>query len=151
MAIIPGPFNPKTITYSHLCTEPFCLVVNKEHPLAQYDRIPFSKILGEPIVIKDSQSLTSIHQLYGLIGSEKKPNIILETSDVHLIHQMAENSLAIGISLKYLAQKIKSDKIKIVYFEEDWLQKHLSIVNNKHNILSNEALLLKNALIDFFK
>ena len=150
LAILPGPFKPHTIEYSHLCTEQFCLVVNKDHPLAKYDSIPFSKIAGESVVIKDSLSYTSLHQLFSYFYSDQAPNIILETSDVHLIHQMAENNYALGISLMYLAKKIRSDKIKVLTFEEDLLVKNLYLVSNKNNVLSNEAQLFKKALTDFF-
>lgn len=150
LAILPGPFKPHTIEYSHLCTEQFCLVVNKEHPLAKYDSIPFSKISGESVVIKDSLSYTSLHQLFSYFDSDQAPNIILETSDVHLIHQMAENNYALGISLMYLAKKIRSDKVKVLTFEEDLLVKNLYLISNKNNVLSNEAQLFKKAIIDFF-
>lgn len=151
LAILPGPFNPHKINYDQLCTERFCLVVNKEHPLADYDSIPFVKIAGEDIVIKDSLSYTSLNQLYSLINTKNTPNIIMETSDVHLIHQMAVDGHAIGISLMYLARKIRSDKIKIIGFDEDWLVKNLYLATNKNNILSNEALIFRDALIKFFE
>ena len=64
---------------------------------------------------------------------------------------MAEDSQIVGISLMYLARKIRSDKIKVIPFDEDWLSKKLFIVHNKNNILSNEALLFEEALVKFFK
>lgn len=150
LAIVPGPFKPHTIHYTHLCTEPFCLVVNKQHPLACYDLIPFSKIAGESIVIKDSMSYTSLHQLYNFKDPRQSPNVILETSDVHLIHQMAEDNYALGISLMYLAKKIRSEKIKVIPFQEDLLVKNLYLISNKKNILSSEAKLFMKALSSFF-
>ena len=151
LAILPGPFNPHKISYTHLCTESFCLVVNKEHPLAKYDSVPFSKTENESLVIKDSSSFTSMYQVYSFLGSKNAPNIILETSDVHLIHQMAEDSRIVGISLMYLARKIRSDKVKVIPFEEDWLSKKLFLIHNKNNILSNEALLFQEALVNYFR
>ena len=150
LAIVPGPFKPHTINYTHLCTEPFCLVVNKEHPLAQYDTVPFAKIAGESIVIKDSMSYTSLHQIYNFKDPRQSPNVILETSDVHLIHQMAEDNYALGISLMYLAKKIRSEKIKVIPFQEDLLVKNLYLISNKKNILSSEAKLFMKALSSFF-
>jgi DNA-binding transcriptional LysR family regulator len=150
LAIVPGPFKPHTINYTHLCTEPFCLVVNKEHPLAQYDTVPFAKIAGESIVIKDSMSYTSLHQIYNFKDPKQSPNVILETSDVHLIHQMAEDNYALGISLMYLAKKIRSEKVKVLPFQEDLLVKNLYLISNKKNILSSEAKLFKKALSSFF-
>ncbi|MCR5128134.1 MAG: LysR family transcriptional regulator [Lachnospiraceae bacterium] len=150
LAIVPGPFKPHTINYTHLCTEPFCLVVNKEHPLAQYDTVPFAKIAGESIVIKDSMSYTSLHQIYNFKDPRQSPNVILETSDVHLIHQMAEDNYALGISLMYLAKKIRSEKIRVIPFQEDLLVKNLYLISNKKNILSSEAKLFMKALSSFF-
>ena len=106
LAILPGPFKPHTISFTHLCTEPFCLVVNKNHPL----------------------SYTSLNQLFSFLDSDESPNVILETSDVHLIHQMAENNYALGISLMYLAKKIRSDKVKVIPFDEDLLVKNLYLI-----------------------
>lgn len=150
LAIVPGPFKPHTIHYTHLCTEPFCLVVNKQHPLACYDLIPFSKIAGESIVIKDSMSYTSLHQIYNFKDPRQSPNVILETSDVHLIHQMAEDNYALGISLMYLAKKIRSEKIKVIPFQDNLLVKNLYLISNKKNILSSEAKLFMKALSSFF-
>ncbi len=150
LAILPGPFKPHTISFTHLCTEPFCLVVNKDHPLARYDSVSFSKLSGESVVVKDSLSYTSLNQLFSFLDSNESPNVILETSDVHLIHQMAENNYALGISLMYLAKKIRSDKVKVIPFDEDLLVKNLYLISNKKNVLSNEALLFKQAITDFF-
>ena len=151
LAIVPGPFNPHYFDYEQLCTEPFCLVVNKKHPLAKNDTVSFSELTGESIVVKDAKSSTSINQLYNFDHPVEFPNIILETSDVHLIHKMAEENYAIGMSLLYLAQKNTSDKIKVLRFKEDTLVKKLYIVSSKGNILSAEANALKGALVDYFK
>ena len=64
---------------------------------------------------------------------------------------MAEDSKIVGISLMYLARKIRSDKLKVIPFDEDWLSKKLFLIHNKNNILSNEALLFEEALVKFFK
>ncbi len=149
LAIIPGPFDFNQITSSHLFSERFCLVVNKNHPLSENDVISLNDISGEPIVIKDSMSYTSLNQLYSFNDINNTPNIILETSDVHLIHQMAESGSAIGISLRYLANKIKSTQIKVLDFEEEWLTKKFYLVSNNTNILSSEALVFRNAIMDF--
>lgn len=151
LAIVPGPFNPHYFDYEQLCTEPFCLVVNKKHPLAKNDTVSFSELTGESIVVKDAKSSTSINQLYNFDYPVEFPNIILETSDVHLIHKMAEENYALGMSLLYLAKKNTSDKIKVLRFKEDTLVKKLYIVSNKGNILSAEANALKGALVDYFK
>lgn len=150
LAIIPGPFNTDKLSSDPLCTEPFCLVINKKHPLARYNRISLNQLGNEPLVIKDINNPTSLNQMQDFLKNGTKPNIILETSDTHLIHQMAENNYAIGMSLLYLAKKNRSDKIKIVFFEENWLTKTLFLTYNKNNFLSYEADAFRNSLIEYF-
>ena len=150
LAIIPGPFHPNKISFSHIWSEPFCLVVPIDHPFAKRESVKFSELSGESIVIKDINSHTSLNQLYTFNTHLSRPNVILETSDIHLIHQMAIDGAAIGISLDYLASKIKSDKIKVIPFEEDWLVKKLYLVHNNQNVLSSECQLFYEALVDFF-
>ena len=125
-------------------------MVPVDHPLAARDSVNFSELSGESIVVKDANSHTSLNQLYTFNTHLTKPNVILETSDIHLIHQMAIDGAAIGISLNYLASKIKSDKIKVVPFKEEWLVKKLYLVHNHQNVLSGECQLFYDALTDFF-
>lgn len=150
LAIVPGPFNPQSYLYEPLCTEPFCLVVNKDHPLAKKDEISFSELSGLQLVVKDSKSTTSINQMYNFVYSNGIPNIVLETSDVHLIHKMAEEGPYAGMSLLYLAEKIRSDNVKILKFKENWLEKRLYLVTCQNNILSAEAKILRGAIMDYF-
>ena len=56
-----------------------------------------------------------------------------------------------GMSLLYLARKIRSDRIKILTFEEDWLVKKIYLVTSKNNVLSPEAKILRSALLDYFQ
>ena len=151
LAIVPGPFNPNLFNYELLCSEPFCVVVNKDHPLADREVISFSALNKERLVIKDVRSQTSLNQYYNLSSAKGIPNIILETSDIHLIHKMAEEGPAVGMSLLYLARKIRSDRIKILTFEEDWLEKKVYLVTSKNNVLSPEAKILRSALLDYFQ
>ena len=64
---------------------------------------------------------------------------------------LAELGYALGISLRYLADKIRSDSIKVVRFEENWLVKRLYLVRNKNNVLSVEGELFRNAILDYFQ
>ena len=88
--------------------------------------------------------------MYNFVYSNGIPNIVLETSDVHLIHKMAEEGPYVGMSLLYLAEKIRSDNVKILKFKENWLEKRLYLVTSQNNILSAEAKILRGAIMDYF-
>ncbi len=149
LSIFPGPFDTEKMNGDLLFCEPFCLVVNKEHPLAKKKYISMSEIKDEALVVKDMSSQTSLHQIQDLLKEGIDVNIMLEVSDAHLIHQMAENNYAIGMSLLYLAKKIRSEKIRILRFEEKWMTKNLFLVHDKNNFLSYEASVFRQALLDY--
>ena len=150
LAIIPGPFNTEKLECDLICTEPFCLVINKEHPLSLNKYISIGQLTNEPLVIKDISTPTSLNQMQDFLKAGAQTNIILEVSDTHLIHQMAENNYAIGMSLLYLAKKIRSEKIKILFFENNDMVKNIFLTHNKGNCLSYEADVFRTALLDYF-
>ncbi len=150
LAIIPGPFNTEKMDFDLICTEPFCLVINKDHPLAKNKYISIEQLANEPLVIKDISTPTSLSQMQDFLRAGAQTNIILEVSDTHLIHQMAENNYAIGMSLLYLAKKIRSEKVRILYFENNTMTKNIFLTRNKGTCLSYEADVFRNALLDYF-
>ncbi len=150
LAIIPGPFNTEKLDCDLICTEPFCIVINKEHPLAKNKYISLEQLGDEPLVVKDISTPTSLNQIQDFLKAGAKTNIILEVSDTHLIHQMAEHNYAIGMSLLYLAKKIHSEKIRILHFEQNTMIKNIFLTRNKGNCLSYEADIFRNALLDYF-
>ena len=149
LAILPGPLDTSKYSIDYLCTEPFCLVVNRNHPLASMTSVSIKDIRGEAMAIKDMSNPTSMIQYNEFMRENIKPNILLETSDVHLIHNMAAENIALGMSLMFLAKKIKSDKVTILPFEEDWLNKTLYLANNKNSVLSYSAELFKSELLTY--
>lgn len=139
LAIIPGPINNQTFCAKPLCTEPFCLVINKKHPLAKKDKISFVDLKDQPLAVKDMSNPTSVRQYEDFVHAGIVPHIILESSDSHLIHQIAIDNHAIGMTLLYLANKIKSEDVVIRLFEEQWLTKTLYLTYKKDVLLSHEA------------
>ena len=150
MAIISGPLDQSKYEFQPLFSDIFCLVINKEHPLAKKDFIKISDLNHIPLAIKDMHNQTSINQFAEFQKNNITPDIILETSDSHLIHSMAENNYAIGMTLKYLADKIRSENIVVRPFEKNCFTKTLYLVKNKNYILSKEAEPVYDALLQYF-
>lgn len=150
LAIVPGPVDISKFNCEFLYTEPFCLVINKKQPLACYNEISIEQLQDVPIAIKDLNTPGSIIQYDEFQKHNVTPNIILETTDAHLIHKMAEDNIAVGMSLMYLARKIKSDNISVVPFREKWLSKSLYIVSNKGDEPGYISDAFKTEIIDYF-
>ena len=151
LAIIPSPFDTKKLDYDLLCTEPFCIVVNKDHPLAKKEHIRLEQLGNEPIVVKDISTPTSMNQIQDFLKAGAEANVVLEVSDAHLIHQMAEQNYAIGMSLLYLAKKIRSENIRILQFEDQQMTKSLFLIRGKGSCLSYEANIFRQSLLGYFE
>lgn len=150
IAITGSPLNHALFEFTPLFSEPFCLVMNREHPLAKKEYICLSELKGLPLVIRDMYSQLSITQFAEIQKNHGIPDIILETSDSHLIHSMAEENYALGMTLDYLARKIRSERIVIRPFENNCFTKTFYLAKNKNYILSREAELVHDALLDCF-
>ena len=150
IAVISGPLDHSLYEFEPLFTEHFCLVINKKHPLSKKEFISISDLHNIPIAVKDMHNQVSVTQFAEFQKKNSTPNIIIETSDSHLIHSMAENNYALGMTLKYLADKIRSKNIVIRPFEKNYFSKTLYLVKHKNYILSKEAKLVYDGLLEFF-
>lgn len=147
LAIFSCFLNPQQYVMEPLISEPYCLVVNKNHPLAQKESVSLSDINNENFVIKDLSSSNSQSQYSSFLQKGVSLNIILETTDSHLIHQMAANNYAIGMTLTFLAKKIQSDQIAIIPFQRNWFEKTISLTYKNDFILSPEAQAFRTELL----
>lgn len=147
LGIFSSSLNPQKYVMEPLFSEPFCLVVNKNHPLANKECISLTDLNNVNIVIKDVSSYTSESQYSSFLQEGASPKIILETTDSHLIHQMAENNYAVGMTLSFLAKKIVSNNIVIIPFKHKWFKKTLYLIHKNDFILSQEAQILKKELL----
>ena len=77
-------------------------------------------------------------------------NVILETTDAHLIHKMAEENYAVGMTLSFLANKIKSESVVWVPFENDIFKKTLYLTYKNDFSLSKEASIFRETLMRYF-
>lgn len=150
VAIVSGPLDEIDYDIIPIFTVPYCLVINKEHPLAKREYIKLEDLNDEPVAVKDIQSRISAIQILELGKHGSTPDYILESSDAHLIHSMAENGAAIAVTLTYLADKIKSDAVVVRPFKDDIFTKTLYLVKKKNYVMSYEGEHLYEAIREYF-
>lgn len=151
LGIVSGPLDNSIYEFKPLFTDTYCLVINKANPLSTKEYINLADLQNEPLVIKDMFNHISMVQFAEFQKNGVLPNIILETSDSHLIHSMADNNYAIGMTLQFLANKIRSDNIVIRPFKDNCFVKTLYLVYRKNYALSYEAQLLHDILLQTFQ
>ena len=150
VAIVSGPLDELDYDIIPLFTVPYCLVINKDHPLAERAYIRLEDLDGEPLAVKDVQSRISAMQLLEFAGHESSPDFILESSDAHLIHAMAESGAAIAMTLTYLADKIKNETVVVRPFEDDIFTKTVYLVKKKNYVMSYEGEELYESIRKYF-
>lgn len=150
VAIVSGPLDELDYDIIPLFTVPYCLVINKKHPLAEKKTISLEDLDGEPLAVKDVQSRISALQILELARHESSPDYILESSDAHLIHSMAESGAAIAMTLTYLADKIKSNAVVVRPFEDNVFTKTVYLVKKKNYVMSYEGEQLFDSVREYF-
>lgn len=150
LAILSGPLDGSLYHISPLLSVPFYLLINREHPLADKTAIRLADLNEQPLAVRDMNTHTSVLQAESFLKKGFSPHIILETTDSHLIINMAENNYAIGMMIQPLADQIRSENILIRPFADVRFSKTIYLVRKKDFILSQEAEIFSNALLSFF-
>lgn len=150
VAIVSGPLDEIDYEIIPIFTVPYCLVINKDHPLASRKVIRLEDLDDEPLAVKDTQSRISAMQILELAKHDSTPDYILESSDAHLIHAMAESGAAIAVTLSYLANKIKSEAVVVRPFEDDIFTKTIYLVKKKNYVMSYEGEQLYESIREYF-
>lgn len=112
------------------------LLVNKNHPLAQYDEVSFKMLENERFI-----SLNSTFMLYDQIRSlclvsGFEPNIICESSQWDFIAEMVALDQGISILPKPILKKFNSDNIKLVSLRDPRFSWNIAIIMKKDKYIS---------------
>lgn len=151
LAILPGHLDPQKFIMEPLFSDPFCLILSKEHPLAGKDTISFADLKREHFAVKGINSISSESQYNLFLQNGIVPKIVLESSDSHLIYQMVEKNYAVAITLTHLAKEMKSDQITAIPFHDKWIKKTMYLTYKRDYILSHNAIIFKEALLQSYK
>lgn len=151
LAIIPGNVNFEKFCVIPLFSDSFCLIVSKDHMLADKKDFSLSDLQHESIVAKDMNSSVSKNQGDLFLQCGISSNVVLESSDSHLLYRMVEEGLAVCITLKQLTKNIPSKNLTVIPFPDPLIKKQLYLVYKNDCVLSPEAETLKGSLLTFYK
>ena len=151
LAMVPGPLNANAYDLDYLFTNHFVLVMNEHHPLAQQPVIRMEDMQNQPIIIKSKSLPTSDLQTDYFLSNGVTPDIAMEVTDYHVIHQLAKENYAIGMTLDYLVQKYPMDGLVVRPFENDTLTKSMYLIHRKNFHSSNEASIFREYLLEWLE
>lgn len=128
-----------------------CLVINKNHPLAEKESISLLDLDYQPIAGKGAAYSCYSSNMKKLFQRNINPKIMLETTNDYLILKMAERGLAIGITLDYIAFARKNENIVIRAFEEEGQGRNVFWIENNYVLPTQEELLFRRFLLSWIE
>ena len=147
--ILSGPLDRMKYNMHHLFTNSFCLLIHKDNPLSKKEVITFNDLSQNSLVIKGSSQLSSKLQFRDFLAEHTSFSFsaIEEVTDYHVIHELADNNVFIGVSLDYLVAKYPLSNCVIRPFPGDTPTKPIYLVSRNAFTLSKEAKDFQNYLL----
>lgn len=149
LALLPGPFEHNDYDSTLFFTSKFCYLINKQNPLSQKQQLCFEDLRDQPLAVKSTNHPLSQHHINIFAKEGINPNIFIEICDSEIIKRMAEENLAVGMTLDYLVPK--ADPNKVVTIFSQYFEKTIYLVSQKNSQLSREAELFKNMILPYLK
>ena len=149
LAVIPGPINPDKYTSTFLYRDRFYMMVNKDNPLAESERLTQKDLVGQPLITKSLLSSISKTQFNDFLsnGSETMP--VLEISDLNVIREMVIAGHGIGYGLKHLMMPLADPRIKLIPLHGSNSSKSLYLVHKPDKILSMQAQIFSSFILHY--
>lgn len=118
IGFIAGPVDVTRYHALFLTNHHHCLVINKQHPLAQKDKITYQDLDGEPIALEGRNFVVLNNIVNRILMAGGKPNIVMETTEVILVNKIARMNKGIGVSVDFVALNSQSSETVIKPFAE---------------------------------
>ena len=134
--VVIQPVSDEDFSITPIITAENVLLVNKSHPLAQYDEVGFKMLKNERFI-----SLNKTFMLYDQIRSiclvsGFEPNIVCESSQWDFIAEMVSLDQGIAILPKPILRRFNSDKIKLVSLKDPKFSWNIAIIMKKDKYVS---------------
>lgn len=128
-----------------------CLIISKNNPLAQKNYISFDDLKDIPIAVNGREFNSYSNSVNLWLKNGVTPNVILETSEEKLIHDVARRNLGIGITLDFIAHSGKSDDTIIRPVPDKSCGKDIYLVKKIGKNLSKEAQYFEEFTLEWLK
>lgn len=152
LGMITGPLDSRKYHMVHLFTNGFCLLIHKNHPLAEKSTITLKDLSKERLAIKGMGQLASKSQASDYATNHAVPAFTaIEVSDYRIIHELAEQNLLIGVTMDYLLLESPPKNCVIRPFPGDTGKKPIYLVSRKDINLSREAVCFQEYMVDWLK
>lgn len=146
IALVAGPVDYSAYDAEFCFSWKHCLLIHKNHPLANKDRVAYKDLEHVPLALKGRHYIMFPQNISQFLKRNVNPEFYLETTSEYLIHTAADCGQAVGISLDFLVQQDVYQNIVVKYFEDEACTKEIYVISRKGIALSIEAILFKEFL-----
>ena len=139
LGFMAGPVDPTKYHAEFFTSHRHCLVIHKDHPLAQKPSIDYMDLDGEPIALigRDCHPFHNNMNRFRRAGT--RPVIRLEASEIDLTHEIARMNRGHGLSVDFPAWYHPYPDTVIRPFTDPNCTWDTYIIHKKGTILSPEA------------
>lgn len=120
-----------------IMNDPLMLVVHKDHPLAEYKRVPFEQLKDEPFIIYPKDFTLHDRIIEECSKYDFYPTIMCESSQKDLMVELVAARLGITILPKKICEKLQHPSLVARPFEAENLFLELGVIWKKNNYISN--------------
>lgn len=151
IAFLSAPVDTFNFEATFCVSHKHCLIIHRNNPLAQKNYITFEDLKDVPIAVNGRDFNTYNNSVNLWLKNGVTPNVILETSEENLIHEVARRNLGIGISLDFIAHANKSDDTVIRPVPDKSCVKDVYLVKKLGKKLSKEAKCFEDFTLEWLK
>ncbi|WP_050184520.1 LysR family transcriptional regulator [Domibacillus robiginosus] len=103
VGFLAGPIDVLKFDADPFTSHKHCLVIHEDHPLAAKDYIDYVDLENEPIALIGRAFRPYYNNMNRFLKRGVKPNILTETSEIGLTHQVAHANKGVGLSVDFCA------------------------------------------------
>jgi len=149
VGFLAGPIDTVRYNASLFTRHYHCLVINKEHPLSNKERIEYEDLDGEPLALVGRHSVPYHNNMSRFLRAGVMPKIILEVTEIDLVHQIAAMNKGIGLSVDFPAFASQRSNTVIRPFADENCTRETYLVTKKGILLSKEAQIFQEFAFDW--
>lgn len=128
-----------------------CLVVNKNHPLANKNQISYKDLDGEWLALEGRDFMPYHNNMNRFENAGVTPKVLMETTEINLTHDIAQMNEGIGLSVDFPAWNDQHPETLIIPFEDMSCLWETYIVYKNSVKLSKEAIQFREFSIEWLE
>lgn len=127
------------------------LLVNKEHPLSQKERVKISDLKGERLYIESAEF--HIHHLIAdrCRAAGFEPLIAFETSGFSLCHKMVQQNKGISVTVDFIFEDMQQSNLVMIPFEDGPYEWETYMLTRKGSVPNPDIVLFHNHVMKWLK